>query len=140
MSAALELARVEGLDLVEVAPDSNPPVCKIMDFGKFKYQQSKKVHEAKKKQRTVQLKEIKMRPKTEEHDYQFKARHARTFLSDGNKVKFTVFFRGREVVHSQIIGRDILDRLAQDLIEVGVVEQQPKMEGRNFTMVMAPRN
>ena len=108
-----------------------------MDYGKYRYKLNKKAHESKRKQKIVHLKEVKIRPKTEEHDYQFKARHARSFLVEGNKVKFTIFFRGRELVHSHV-GRDILDRLAQDLIDVGVVEQHAMLAGRSFTMVMAP--
>lgn len=138
LRAALEMAQEEGLDLVEVAPQETPPVCKIMDYGKFKYKQSKKVHEAKKRQRTLQIKELKLGSKMEEHDYQFKAKHGRNFLEEGNKVKFSVFFRGREIMHSHL-GKNMLERLAQDLCDVGTVEQEAKLEGRNFVMIMAPK-
>lgn len=136
---ALSLAEEEGLDLVEVAPNEKPPVCRIMDYGKFKYRQSKRVHEAKKKQKLFQLKEMKMRPKTEEHDYQFKVKHVRRFLTDGNKAKITIVFRGRELSHLEH-GRRMLDRLTEDLGDIGTVEQEPKREGRNMTMVLAPKS
>jgi translation initiation factor IF-3 len=135
---ALRHAEEEGLDLVEVAPDEKPPVCRVMDYGKFKYQQSKRIHEAKKKQKTFQLKEIKMRPKTEEHDYLFKLKHIRRFLADGNKAKITVMFRGRELAHIDR-GEKILIRLMEDLNDISVVEQLPKREGRNMTIVVAPK-
>jgi translation initiation factor IF-3 len=125
------------LDLVEVSPRSDPPVCRIMDYGKFKYQQSKKAHEAKKKQAVVHIKEVKMRPKTEEHDFQFKLRHVERFLKEGNKTKITVVFRGRELAHPDF-GRKMLDRIAEVIKEWGKIEQAPKFEGRNFTMVLAP--
>jgi len=136
---ALALAQEEGLDLVEVAPESSPPVCRIMDYGKFKYLQSKKFQESKKKQKVVQVKEIKMRPKTEEHDYQFKALHVKRFLEEGNKAKVTIMFRGREMEHS-FLGENLLTRLIEDVKEVGVVEQPPKLEGRNLTMVLMPKS
>jgi translation initiation factor IF-3 len=135
---ARRLAEEEGLDLVEVAPNAKPPVCRVMDYGKFKYKQSKRVHEAKKKQKLLQLKEMKMRPKTEEHDYQFKIKHVRRFLSEGNKAKITIMFRGRELSHMEL-GSRILDRLVVDLSDISIVEQQPKREGRNLTMVLAPK-
>lgn len=138
LNAALEMAWEDGLDLVEVAPQETPPVCKIMDYGKFKYKQSKKVHEAKKRQRTLQIKELKLGPKMEEHDYQFKMKHAQHFLEEGNKVKFSVFFRGREIMHSHL-GKNLLERMAQDLSEIGTIEQDARMEGRNFTMIIAPK-
>lgn len=138
LRAAMEMAQEEGLDLVEVAPQETPPVCKIMDYGKFKYKQSKKVHDAKKRQRTLQIKELKLGPKMEEHDFQFKAKHGRRFLEEGNKVKFSVFFRGREIMHSHL-GKNMLERLAQELTDIGTVEQQAKLEGRNFVMIMAPK-
>ena len=126
------------LDLVEVAPQAKPPVCRIMDYGKYRYEQSKKAREAKKKQTVIQLKEIKLRPKTDEHDFQFKARHVERFLRSGNKAKVTMMFRGREMVHTEL-GKRLLVRLADALKEIGQVEQPPKLEGRNMTMVLAPR-
>jgi translation initiation factor IF-3 len=135
---AIQLAEEQGLDLVEVAPDARPPVCRIMDFGKYKYQQSKRLQQAKKKQKVISVKEIKLRPKTEEHDYQFKTQHVRRFLQDGHKTKVTVVFRGRELAHTEL-GRQMLDRVATDLQDVGAVEQTPRQEGRNMTMVLSPR-
>ena len=136
---ALQLAEERGFDLVEVAPDGKPPVCRIMDFGKYKYQQSKRLQQAKKKQKVVSIKEIKLRPKTEEHDYQFKTQHVRRFLQDGHKAKVTVMFRGREMAHVEL-GRRILDRIAVDMEDIGMVEQMPKQEGRNMIMVLSPRS
>jgi translation initiation factor IF-3 len=135
---ALQLAEEQSLDLVEVAPDAKPPVCRIMDFGKYKYQQSKRLQLAKKKQKVISVKEIKLRPKTEEHDYQFKTQHVRRFLQDGHKTKVTVVFRGREIAHAEL-GRRMLDRIATDLEDVGTVEQTAQQEGRNMTMVLSPR-
>ena len=134
---ALRLAITSELDLVEVSPKSEPPVCRIMDYGKFKYQQSKKAHDAKKKQVVVHLKEVKMRPKTEEHDFQFKLRHIERFLKEGNKTKVTIVFRGREMAHPDL-GRNMLNRITEEAKEWAKVEQAPKLEGRNFTMVLAP--
>jgi translation initiation factor IF-3 len=134
---ALRIAVSFELDLVEVSPKSEPPVCRIMDYGKFKYQQSKKAHDAKKKQAVVHLKEVKMRPKTEEHDFQFKLRHIERFLKEGNKTKVTVVFRGRELAHPDL-GRNMLNRITEEAKEWGKVEQGPKFEGRNFIMVLAP--
>src|SRR5512139_2114711 len=134
---ALRIAVNFELDLVEVSPKSEPPVCRIMDYGKFKYQQSKKAHDAKKKQVVVHLKEVKMRPKTEEHDFQFKLRHIERFLKEGNKTKVTVVFRGRELAHPDL-GRNMLNRMAEEAKGWGKVEQTPKFEGRNFIMVLAP--
>jgi translation initiation factor IF-3 len=136
---ALRHAEEQGLDLVEVAPDAKPPVCRIMDFGKYKYQQSKRVQQAKKKQKVIVVKEIKLRPKTEEHDYQFKTQHVRRFLQDGHKAKVTIMFRGREMAHVEL-GRRILDRIATDMEDIAVVEQLPKQEGRNMIMVLGPRS
>jgi len=136
---AIQLAEEQGLDLVEVAPDARPPVCRIMDFGKYKYQQSKRLQQAKKKQKVISVKEIKLRPKTEEHDYQFKTQHVRRFLQDGHKTKVTVVFRGRELAHTEL-GRQMLDRVATDLHDIGAVEQTPRQEGRNMTMVLSPRS
>ena len=138
-SEAQRLAEEEGLDLVEVAPNERPPVCRIMDYGKYKYQKSKRLQQAKKKQKIILVKEIKLRPKTEEHDYQFKTQHVRRFLQDGHKAKVTVVFRGREMAHTEL-GRRILDRVIEDLGDVATVEQVPKQEGRNMTMVLGPRS
>jgi translation initiation factor IF-3 len=135
---ALQTAYSQNLDLVEVAPEARPPVCRIMDYGKFRYEQSKKAREAKKKQTVIELKEIKLRPKTEEHDFQFKARHAERFLQEGNKAKITMMFRGREMARMDR-GRVILDRFVETLKEVCVVEQAPKVEGRNMTLILAPK-
>jgi len=134
---ALRLATNFELDLVEVSPKSEPPVCRIMDYGKFKYQQSKKAHDAKKKQAVVHIKEVKMRPKTEEHDFQFKLRHIERFLKEGNKTKITVVFRGRELAHPDL-GKNMLARVTEEAKEWGKVEQSPKFEGRNFIMILAP--
>ena len=126
------------LDLVEVSPNSSPPVCKIMDFGKFKYRQSKKAHDAKKKQKVLKVKEVKITPGTEEHDYQFKLTHAKRFLGEGDKVKIAVFFRGREITHAEL-GLKILQRFAEDLAEIAIVEQEARQEGRNMHIVVAPK-
>ncbi|QID19746.1 translation initiation factor IF-3 [Nitrogeniibacter mangrovi] len=135
--AALELAEDAGLDLVEIAPLAKPPVCRIMDYGKFKYQAAKKAHEAKAKQKQVQVKEVKLRPRTDENDYQIKLRNLRRFLEDGDKVKVTLRFRGREMAHQEF-GMRQLERIKADLGELANVEQMPKMEGRQMVMVMAP--
>jgi translation initiation factor IF-3 len=137
LEAALERARAEGMDLVEISPMASPPVCKIMDYGKFKYEEKKKASEAKKKQVVVHLKEIKLRPKTEEHDYEFKVRNVRRFLEDGDKAKVVIQFRGREITHKEQ-GTTILQDVIQDLKEVAVVEQAPRMEGRLMFMILAP--
>jgi translation initiation factor IF-3 len=134
---ALAAAEERGLDLVEVSPNSTPPVCRIMDYGKYKYQQSKRAAEAKKKQAKVEVKEVKLRPKTEEHDYQFKVKNARRFISSGNKVKVTIMFRGREVTHPEF-GRRILERVANDLADEAQVESHPNMAGRFMSMVLVP--
>jgi translation initiation factor IF-3 len=118
-----------------VAPEARPPVCRIMDYGKFRYEQSKKTREAKKKQTVVELKEIKLRPKTEEHDFQFKVRHAERFLKEGNKAKITIMFRGREMVRTDR-GRAVLDKFLEALKDVAVLEQNPKLEGRNMSMIL----
>jgi translation initiation factor IF-3 len=136
---ALQKAYSMTLDLVEVAPEARPPVCRIMDYGKFRYEQSKKAREAKKKQTVIELKEIKLRPKTEEHDFQFKAKHAERFLKDGNKAKITMMFRGREMVRMDR-GKALLTRFVEALKDVAVVEQQPKVEGRNMTLILAPKH
>ena len=135
---ALAMAQEQGLDLVEVAAKSRPPVCRIMDFGKFKYEQSKKAHKAKRKQHTMQLKEIKIRPKIEEHDYQFKLRHAREFLEHRDKVKVTLTYRGREMAHLEF-GQRLLDKFVNDLLDLANIEQHAKLEGRNMTMVLIPK-
>jgi translation initiation factor IF-3 len=135
---ALRLAQEKGYDLVEISPNAKPPVCKIMDYGKYKYELSKKAKDAKKKQRFLHLKEMRFRPKTEDHDYTFKMKHIREFLSQGNKVKVFVEFRGREMSHKEF-GQKVMDRLQVDLTDVGIVEQKPKMEGRNLTMTVMPK-
>jgi translation initiation factor IF-3 len=135
LNSALQAADEQGLDLVEVSPTAKPPVCRIMDYGKYKYQQSKRAAEAKKKQVRVEIKEVKMRPKTDEHDYLFKVKNARRFLGDGNKVKVTIMFRGREVTHPEF-GRRILERVAKDLEDIGLVESYPRMAGRFMSMVI----
>jgi translation initiation factor IF-3 len=134
---ALEKAQEYGLDLVEVSPMAKPPVCKIMDYGKFKYEEKKKASEAKKKQVVVHLKEIKLRPKTEEHDYDFKIRNVKRFLEEGNKAKVTIMFRGREITHKEL-GQAILDDVTKDTKDIGVIEQAPRMEGRAMFMILAP--
>ena len=134
---ALRLANEEGVDLVEVAPQAKPPVCKLMDFGKYQYEQRKKNQEAKKKQVQVQLKEVKLRPKTDEHDLQTKLNHVRRFLSKGDRCKITLFFRGREIVHKEQ-GKAILDNVLQEISDVARVEQEPKFEGRTMHMIVAP--
>jgi translation initiation factor IF-3 len=125
------------MDLVEVNPMAKPPVCKIMDYGKFKYEEKKKASEAKKKQVVVHLKEVKLRPKTEEHDYEFKVRNIKRFLEEGNKAKVTIVFRGREITHKEL-GSAILDDVNKDLKDVAVIELQPRMEGRQMFMILAP--
>lgn len=138
LSQALNLAKEEGLDLVEVAPQLDPPVCRIMDYGKFRYQQTKKVHEAKKRRTIIQVKEVKIRPKTEEHDYQFKVRNIRRFLEKKNKTKVSLMFRGREIQYQEA-ARKILNRIAEETKDLASVEQAPKLEGRNMTMVLGPK-
>ncbi|MBW2631518.1 MAG: translation initiation factor IF-3 [Deltaproteobacteria bacterium] len=137
LTDALAEAEKAGLDLVEVAPNSTPPVCRIMDHGKHMYQQSKKAHGAKKSQSTVQLKEIRIRPKTEEHDLQVKLRHIQRFLEQNNKVKITMMFRGREIVYAEK-GKQIMEKIKNRLGEICVVDQFPKREGRNMIMVLSP--
>ncbi len=135
---AMSMAEEEDIDLVEISPNATPPVCKLMDFGKFKYEQSKKRDEAKKKQKQVQIKEIKFRPGTDDGDYNIKMRNIQRFLADGDKVKITLRFRGREMAHQQL-GAQLLKRVQEDLVEVGAVEQFPKMEGRQMVMMVAPK-
>lgn len=127
------------MDLVEVAPNADPPVCRIMDFGKYKYQQQKKQQEARKKSTTIQVKEIKVRPKTDEHDFQTKVRHVRRFIEGGDRCKVTVFFRGREIVHKDR-GLDILQRVVEAVEDIAKVEQEPRFEGRTMFLVLAPQN
>lgn len=136
---ALGYAQERQLDLVEVSPTAHPPVCRVMDFGKFKYEQNKKAQKAKKKQHVTHLKEVKLRPKIEEHDYGFKVDHGRKFLEAHDKVKFTVTFRGREMAHSQS-GYRLLERVVRDLEAVGQVEIPPRMEGRSLVLLMIPRS
>lgn len=138
ISKAIALAAEKGLDLVEVSGKSKPPVCRIMDYGKFKYQIRKKQQDAKKKQAVIKIKEIKLRPKTEEHDFNFKLKHAMGFLSEGNKVKVTVQFRGREMAFVQL-GMDLLTRFAEAASELGEMEATPKQEGRTARMILAPK-
>jgi translation initiation factor IF-3 len=135
---ALAAAESQQLDLVEVSPTAVPPVCRIMDYGKFKYQQSKKLQEAKKKQVQVQLKEVKLRPKTDEHDLQFKIKNVRRFLEEGNKAKITLVFRGREITHTDL-GQKVLDRIAEELQDVAIIESRPRMEGRSMFMIVASK-
>lgn len=134
---ALEKADEFGLDLVEVAPNAKPPVCRIMDYGKYKYQQSKRLAEARKKSSRVEMKEVKLRPKTDDHDFMTKVRKAREFLESNNKVKFTIMFRGREITHPEI-AYDMLERAAEELEDCASVEQRARMEGRNMTMMLSP--
>lgn len=134
---AIRKAEFLGLDLVEVSPMSRPPVCKIMDYGKFKYQQKRKIAEAKKKQQNVELKEVKFRPKTDFHDFKVKVNRLKKFLAQGNKGKVTIMFRGREIVHTHI-GKDILKRVAESLGDSAVIESQVKMEGRQMMMIVGP--
>lgn len=135
---ALQMAMAAELDLVEVSPTAEPPVCRIMDFGKFLFEQNKKAHAAKRKQKQIQLKEVKFRPGTEEGDYQVKLRNLTRFLTEGDKAKITLRFRGREMAHQEI-GRQLLDRVQQDLAAVGQVEQFPLMEGRQMVMLIGPK-
>ena len=135
---ALSIAEDQGLDLVEVAPTARPPVCRIMDYGKFKYEEARKARAARKKQHHILVKEVKFRPGIEPHDFEFKVRHALKFLEEGNKVKATMMFRGRQMAHPEL-GREVLMKVAEAVFEVGKVESEPSLEGRNMTMVIAPR-
>ena len=134
---AISIAKNQGLDLIEIAPNANPPVCKIMDMGKYKYDLQKKANQAKKKQKTVSLKEIKLRPGTETHDYNFKIKNAKKFISKGNKVKFTVKFKGREMQHTDL-GKDLMDKIIEETKDVAKVESKPKFEGRQMVMIIQP--
>ena len=138
LEAALQRAADAGMDLVEVSPNASPPVCKIIDYGKLKYQEQKKKNEARKKQKTIEVKEIKLRPNIDTHDYDVKMRSARRFIDDGDKVKVTLRFRGREMAH-QDLGAQVLERVRGELDEIAKVDQMPKMEGRQMVMVMSPR-
>jgi len=135
---ALALAEEKNLDLVEVAPSAKPSVCRLMDYGKFKFEQSKREKESRKKQKIVSIKEVKMRPNIEEHDFQVKAKNARKFLSAGDKLKFTIMFRGRQVTHPEL-GEKLCIQLAKELSDISTVEKHPKLEGRNMVMILVPR-
>ncbi len=135
---AITKASEYGLDLIEISPNADPPVCKVMDYGKFKYEIQKKKNEARKKQKVIDIKEIKMRPGIDDHDYQVKMRSVRRFLEDGDKVKMTIRFRGREMVHMEL-GAKVLDRIRADIDAIAKVEQTPRTEGRMMTMVIAPK-
>src|SRR6187399_1399426 len=135
---ALTIARSKGLDLVEISPTAVPPVCRIMDFGKYQYQEAKRTREAKKHQKVIEVKEIKFRPKVDEHDYDFKRKHIERFLADGDKVKATIFFRGREIAHPEI-GRRILERLIEELTEVAIAESMPRQEGNQMHVILSQK-
>jgi len=137
LNVAINRAKDVGLDLIEIAPNSKPPVCKIMDMGKYKYDAQKKANKAKKKQKKIELKEIKLRPVTEIHDYNFKIKNAQKFLAKGDKVKFTVRFKGRELQHSSL-GSDLMEKIKQDMQQIGRVELQPKFDGKQMIMVIQP--
>ena len=137
LKKAIEAAKEEGLDLIEISPNANPPVCKIMDMGKYKYDLQKKTNIAKKKQKVVALKEIKMRPGTDVHDYNFKVKNAKKFLTNKDKVKFTVKFKGREMQHINL-GKDLMNRIIEDTKEIGKIETHPKFEGRQMIMIIQP--
>ncbi|MCL5980280.1 MAG: translation initiation factor IF-3 [Gammaproteobacteria bacterium] len=138
LAEALTAAEAAELDLVEIAPQAEPPVCRVMDFGKFKFQESKRLHDARRKQKQTQVKEIKFRPRTDDADYQIKLRNILRFLEDGDRAKITLRFRGREMSHPEL-GMELLSRVENDLTEVGVVEQRPRLEGRQMVMIIAPR-
>ena len=136
---AMTLARDKGLDLVEVAPNARPPVCRIMDYGRYKYEQAKAEREAKRKQHVTQMKEIKMRPNIEEHDFEFKTRHIKRFLQERDKVKVTIMFRGREMAHTEN-GKEVLDDVVEEIGDLAIVEQQARLEGRNMFLILAPNS
>ncbi len=138
IAQALETARGQDLDLVEVAPDAQPPVCRIMDFGKYKYTQARRLKEARKKQTTIQIKEVKMGPKTEKHDFDFKVKHVRRFLEDGHKAKVTVRFRGREMAHTEL-GWKMLQKMVEAVADIAVTENNPRMEGRMLHIMLSPK-
>ena len=133
----MSAAREKGLDLVEVAPNARPPVCRIMDYGRYKYEQAKAEREARRKQHVTQMKEIKMRPNIEEHDFEFKTRHIKRFLQERDKVKVTIMFRGREMAHTEN-GKEVLDDVVEEIGDLAVVEQQVRLEGRNMFLILAP--
>ena len=135
---ALTMAEEKGVDLVEVAPSAKPPVCRMMDYGKFKFEQSKREKEARKKQKIISIKEVKMRPNIEEHDFQVKAKNARKFLTEGDKLKFTIMFRGRQITHPEL-GEKLCLKLAAELSDISAVEKAPKVEGRNMVMILVPK-
>ena len=135
---ALQLAEEQHLDLVEVAPKAKPPVCRIMDFGKYRYEQQKRDKEAKKKQKVITIKEVKLRPNIEQHDFDVKLKNALRFIEEGNKVKVTIMFRGREMSHQEL-GRDVLHRVAEELKDLVVIERDAKLEGKNMIMILAPK-
>ena len=137
LQEAISKAKNENLDLIEIAPNAKPPVCKIMDMGKYKYDQQKKINKAKKKQKKIELKEIKLRPVTEVHDYTFKIKNAQKFLSKGDKVKFTIRFKGREMQHSNL-GNDLMEKIKADMKDIGKVELHPKLDGKQMIMVIQP--
>lgn len=138
LEEALNIAEETGIDLVEVSSSADPPVCKIMDYGKYRYKQSKKLHDAKKSQTIIQVKEIKLKPKTEEHDVQFKMKHIRKFLNDNDKVKVSMMFRGREIAFTDI-GRKLMEKIRDELINECVIDQEPRLEGRNMVMIFSPK-
>ena len=138
LKEAMRIAEEQGLDLVEVAPNANPPVCRIMNYGKYKYQQSKRTHDARKHQTVIHVKEVKLRPRTGEHDLEFKLQHAKRFLSEGNKVKISVLFRGREMAYPEH-GMEVLNRFMEGVKDLMVVEQPPRLEGRNMVTILAPK-
>jgi translation initiation factor IF-3 len=137
LDEARERAEESGLDLVEVAPGARPPVCRLMDYGKFKYEEARKAREARKKQHTVQVKEVKYRPGIEDHDFEFKTRHVRRFLEEGDKVKVTMMFRGRQMSHPEL-GIEVLERVVEEVLDVGKIESQPTREGRSMIMMLSP--
>ena len=137
LNKAIEIAKQEGLDLIEISPNANPPVCKIMDMGKYKYDLQKKANQAKKKQKIVSLKEIKLRPGTGAHDYNFKIKNAKKFITKGDKVKFTVKFKGREMQHTEL-GKDLMNRIIEETKDIAKIESQPKFEGRQMVMIIQP--
>ena len=137
LNKAIELAKQEGLDLIEISPNAKPPVCKIMDMGKYKYDLQKKANVAKKKQKTVALKEIKLRPGTDTHDYNFKIKNAKKFITKGDKVKFTVKFKGREMQHTEL-GKELMNKIIEETKDIAKVESRPKFEGRQMVMIIQP--
>jgi translation initiation factor IF-3 len=139
LKEAMKIAEEKGLDLVEVAPNSQPPVCRVMNYGKYKYQQNKRIQEARKHQTVIHVKEVKVRPRTEEHDFQFKLGHVKRFLDEGNKVKISVLFRGREIAHPEF-GKEMLNRFVEGVKDFTVIEQAPRLEGRNMVMILAPKS